>query len=684
MGVATIYSTPLMQKSVHYYADPERSSGLNPLPVNSRFQMRLLSPKLFILLLLTIVMSACQTVTQTKPVTTDSVTDTATDPDDGAVLSETEEEIVRAFQLETAQSWLEAAQAYQGLAENSSQPERSSFYIRAALMFYNDERNDYIEPFFDSLLETDIVEQDRLYKETILAGSYVGVGKIYQGLLALPAIEDLVDYRFRALALKIRSRGVLTIGKPMESAKLRMQISEHLKTEEEIENNHAFIWDALNRISESIILRALSKQQTQELRGWLELNLIARRSNMLPARIEPWINQWYQLYGEHPAGARFAINLLEESKRIYIKPAKIALMLPLSGKLQAVSEAIQNGFLYAYYQNNEDATALEIINASDDPAEFNLQYQQAIQNGAEFIVGPISKNIINQLLQQDQLEVPTLTLNYGDEAEQSTLNLYQFGLRPEDEAEQIADYALAEDKHHAVTLVPDTEWGRRLQSAFANRFESLGGLVVGAEVYPSKKNDYSNAIKSLLNLTSSNQRHKIIQQVLGEQLKFDSRRRQDIDMIFIAANTRQARLIKPQLKFHRAQGVPVYATSHIASSNRNADDDRDLDEIQFVDIPWMLNRQDNHEYAQIRKLWPASGSRFSRLYALGIDAYRLIPSLRRLMIHPEELAKHQTGLLSVDKNGRVHRRLLMATYEKGLARLLQPEADEQPEAKIEQ
>ncbi len=34
----------------------------------------------------------------------------------------------------------------------------------------------------------------------------------------------------------------------------------------------------------------------------------------------------------------------------------------------------------------------------------------------------------------DALEVPTLTLNYGNDQEESSLNLYQFGLRPEDEA----------------------------------------------------------------------------------------------------------------------------------------------------------------------------------------------------------------------------------------------------------
>ncbi len=56
------------------------------------------------------------------------------------------------------------------------------------------------------------------------------------------------------------------------------------------------------------------------MRGWLELNLIVRRSNMLPAKMEPWIDQWYQRYGEHPAAAIYALNLLEESRSVYIDP----------------------------------------------------------------------------------------------------------------------------------------------------------------------------------------------------------------------------------------------------------------------------------------------------------------------------------------------------------------------------
>ncbi|MCH7881004.1 MAG: penicillin-binding protein activator [Proteobacteria bacterium] len=626
-------------------------------------------PKIGLIIILAVVVAACQSVPKTT--TTEVPEAGLADIDDAALLTETQKELIRAFSLETDEQWMQAALAYQELAEKITQPERSAYFINAALMLYNAERHRYIEVYFESLQETDILPQDQENKATLLAGSYFGIGKIYQSLANLPDIEAISDYRFKALALKIRAMGVLAIGKPMESMRLRIQIGQFLKTDKAIENNHQFIWEALNRLSERTIIKALSERLTANMRGWFELNLIARRSNMLPAKIEPWVSQWYKLYGDHAAGKYFAINLLEDSKRIYIKPRKIALMLPFSGRLEKVSQAVQKGFMYAYYQDRDSAPELEVINASTDPAEFNIQYQKAIQDGADFIVGPISKDLIGYLQNREKTEVPTLALNYAEETREAMLNLYQFGLRPEDEAEQIADLALAEGRNHAVTLVPDTDWGARLQRAFTERFEMLGGRVVGAEVYPSKKNDYSAAIKKLLNLTSSEQRRTLIQQTIGQKTSFESRRRQDVDMVFIAANPRQARLIKPQLKFYRAQTLPVYATSHISSGSGNPDDDRDLDGILFVDIPWMLDNAQNRDFRQVSKLWPDFSKRFSRLFALGIDAYRMIPSLRRLMIHPGESELLNTGRLTVDKNGHVKRALLMATYEKGVARLLQ-------------
>ena len=144
-------------------------------------------------------------------------------------------------------------------------------------------------------------------------------------------------------------------------------------------------------------------------------------------------------------------------------------------------------------------------------------------------------------------------------------------------------------------------------------------------------------------------------------------------MVFIAGNPRQARLIKPQLKFHYAKDLPVYATSSISSGVIDQDADRDLNEILFVDTPWALDHENNADYQQVRQNWPDQSQRFAKFFALGLDAYRLIPALRQLLINPEQQLALNSGKVNVDKNGRVHRELLLAIFERGQPRLLNQE-----------
>lgn len=618
--------------------------------------------RLITLLLAGLLVFGCQTGRVVKPPVTGQTT---------------AEDLLIARNYEEDLQWQQAASMYQYLAENSVQPERSQFYQKTALMLYRGGRYDEIESFYNALQPDDIINEQLTYQAVLLSGVYFENGKTYQSLGNLPELDTIIDPAYKVLALSIRSNGLLAIGKPLDSAQLRMEISQYLTTQFEIRENQDFIWDALNRIHEPNIINALSEPQTQEMRGWLELNLIARRSNMLPTKIEPWIYKWYELYPEHEAALGFADKLLAESRLIYINPSRIALLLPFSEKFKNVAEAIQNGFLYAYYQDGDDRPMLEIVNISSNTQDFYIQYNQAIQNGADFIVGPLDKKMVNELQLNEALKVPTLTLNYADDDSYGINNLYQFGLLPEDEAEQIADYALINGQYHALTLTPDTRLGDRLQEAFSKRFEALGGQVVGAARYPSNNNDYTPAIKQLLNLNSSDRRHSLLETVIGQKAEFIPRRRQDVDMVFMAGNPRQARLIKPQLKFHHAKDLPVYATSSISSSVSDPDADRDLDGTLFVDTPWALNNESNADFKAIQQYWPQQSQSYARFFALGIDAYKLIPSLRRLMVRPEEQLPLNTGTIRVDKNGRVHRELMLATYDKGRAQLLQ-QSVEQP------
>ena len=220
--------------------------------------------KLSLILLTSLFVIGCQTTTVTvlKPKISEQVT--------------AESKFI-ALNYEQGFEWELAASMYQFLADNSSQPDRSAYLQKTALMMYKNGLYDDMQALYDSLEDGEILEQETIKKNVLLAGLYFENGKTYQSLGNLPDIESIADPVYKALALNIRSKGVLAIGKPLETAQLRIQIGQYLESDFETQENHKFIWDALNRITEPNIIKALSQQQTLPLRGWLELNLIAKK-----------------------------------------------------------------------------------------------------------------------------------------------------------------------------------------------------------------------------------------------------------------------------------------------------------------------------------------------------------------------------------------------------------------------
>src|SRR5690606_7382825 len=188
--------------------------------------------------------------------------------------------------------------------------------------------------------------------------------------------------------------------------------------------------------------------------------------------------------------------------------------------------------------------------------------------GAAFIVGPLLGPEVGRIVPQTGF-VPTLALNYTDVDTSLTADFWQFALSPEDETRAIARRAFADGARTAVALVPfdSSGWGLRLLNSFRTEFEALGGRVLGYETYERAARDFSAPIESLLNLNRSEQRRERLQANLGGvNLSFEPRRREDADMIFLAAPDRaSARLLAPALRLYLTGGepLPVYANTDI-------------------------------------------------------------------------------------------------------------------------
>ncbi len=265
----------------------------------------------------------------------------------------------------------------------------------------------------------------------------------------------------------------------------------------------------------------------------------------------------------------------------------IALLLPLqSVNFGSAAAAVQQGFLAAA---GVDRQALPIRAYGDFDENNNVVtvYRQAIANGARAVVGPLTRNGVAALAGVQNIPVPTLSLNVVETA--PAQNMYYFGMSLETEARQVAQLARLQGLHQAIIVTTRDQLSKRLQFAFEDEWNVAGGTILREAEFA----DESSIFADITDMPGT--------------------------AVFIAADANKARLIRPYLSTR----LPVYATSRVFAGNANTLLNYDLNDIRFVDMPWLL--QADHPAVMIYpRANPPLSIDHERLYALGIDAYRLI------------------------------------------------------------
>jgi hypothetical protein len=361
--------------------------------------------------------------------------------------------------------------------------------------------------------------------------------------------------------------------------------------------------------------------------------------------------------------------------RVLAEPAalsqntRLALLLPLKGAYAGPSEMVREGFMAALYEQTSSRPELRLYDSGTSADALQLALSQALVDGADFIVGPLPKESVTAAALLGAPPVPMLALNYLDATQAAPEDFYQIGLAPEDEARAAAEQAVASGQRRALVLAPQNEWGERVAAAFVRRLVELGGGVAGNQRYPADARDSAQAIRLLMGLPESEERHRALMALLGGKSEFDARRRDDVDFVFLAARADQGRVVVPQLRFQRLGGLPIYAT---AQSVDSGPDNTDFNGVRYCDMPWMLDTN-NVLAAQRAQVLAASGARSrdnQRLLALGYDAYQLVAFLRQGPLPAGGGFPAATGELSMSGPSAVNRRMRCVEISNGSARLL--------------
>jgi uncharacterized protein len=455
----------------------------------------------------------------------------------------------------------------------------------------------------------------------------------------------------------IRGRSAFLTGHPVEGVRALVERERHISDPAALRANRDELLSRVRTAAERGAPMKAPPKTDPVVLGWLELGPVAVEVERNPARAASALDAWKRQFPAHPANTSALATAQTQIAVATEYPNQIALLLPLSGRAEAFGVAVRDGFIAAYLQQN--AASRPQLKIYDVAAESVASaYNRAIADGAGFVVGPLFKDEVAAVAPVTGGRTPVLALNFLGETVAPPKNFYQFALLPEDEARMVARRMVADGRLNGVAIVPSGEWGTRVAAAFAEELKSLGGTVLDSGRYDPSQVDFSDVIKSVMQL-------KATRVEKGEKPEPPTHR-SDAAFIFVAASTAgTARLILPQLKYNYSGDVPVYSTSDSFDPDANANSD--IDGMLFPDMPWMISNDPVTTQIRdsVRAAWPARTARRDRLYAFGFDAYRLVPGLRTDTPAASSNIAGVTGKLHLDQQNKIRRDLDWAQIRSG-------------------
>ncbi|MEM9603797.1 MAG: penicillin-binding protein activator [Pseudomonadota bacterium] len=620
------------------------------------------------LVALTLLIAGCSVPELESPTTRQPVEPTPTEASPDAITAIAE-------QLRADGDLAAAAAAYTQLAERATDiAEQQHFQLTAAELRVDEQAYDDARAVLANVLEP-LASEDLAHRRAVLDARLLLVaGDADAALRALPAEERVLAPDALLRFHGVRADAAKAANQPGNALASLINL-DILEGGANRDARNLEIWDLLAEL-DTLTLTGLLNAYTEDLpRGWLQLALDIDAVRERGADLNSTVAAWKTRYPGHPADALLVAYDDTETPLFAGAPStsirigqvnRVALLLPFTERLQSFSGAIRDGAITALLES-DTPVSLAVYDVGDAASGSLGAYQRAVVDGADLVVGPLRRNAALALATSANLQVPVLSLNYLNDGN-AVDNLIQFGLSPEDEARNAADFIIGNGLYNAAIIHPATDAGTRSASAFSDRLAAWGGQVLATTELPSDATDFRRELSTLLLTDQSLARRRSLEAALGTKLTFETTPRQDIEALFIPVSPALGRLLKPQLDFHGAERIPTVSTSLVYAGRPRAETDRDLNQVFFNDIPWLLNGEAGEQVArQTAKALGVDDGPLARFFALGHDAMTLALNLPALSTGSVSALGGETGTLTL-VDGRVRRQMPFAQFNRGLPR----------------
>ena len=328
------------------------------------------------------------------------------------------------------------------------------------------------------------------------------------------------------------------------------------------------------------------------------------------------------------------------------------------GRWNGRASPCRDGFIAASLSAEASAwLTLSIYDAAQEPLP--VLYERILADGADLIVGPLQKPSVTALRELNPT-LPVLALNYLDDAVPEG-SFIQFGLAIEDEASTIARRLQADGITRAVLFHNYEDWSLRARRTLSNSADQGNRLDLTIQPFTDLRT-ITESVGTAMHVTGSQSRRDELSRLLGEELEFLPRAREDIEAVVALVDNTEANALVPALRFHFASHLPVYASSQTTRRAR-AGSLSELGGFHVSELPYFL--AGDPVFANLAGPFDLPNNPFASLIALGSDAFRVA---ERIEPEGKLVLIGSTGLLRQQADGRISRELAWGTINGGAIR----------------
>jgi branched-chain amino acid transport system substrate-binding protein len=177
---------------------------------------------------------------------------------------------------------------------------------------------------------------------------------------------------------------------------------------------------------------------------------------------------------------------------------KAGLILPLSaqGNAGVAGQSMRNAAEMAVAEFNSPNIQILVMDDAGSADAARLGAQQAIDQGAEIILGPLfaqSVSVVAQVARPRNIPI----IAFSTDTNVASAGVYLLSFLPETDVERIVQYAASTGKRSFAALIPDNPYGTVVEAAFKQAVARRNGRLVVLERYPHDKAAMAGPVRNV-------------------------------------------------------------------------------------------------------------------------------------------------------------------------------------------